>query len=136
MKFKTSFIDHTVVGGFGFTRDDYTITTGGYLYNADGSSAGSSITNPLYMNVYSPDNFWHGPTNFRKTAYAEGDLNVYSAYLFDTLKFGEQWLLNLGVRNDYTDVNTALTPLTPRQPPLHRVRHSPNRTTCCPTMLA
>lgn len=103
VKFKTGFIDHAVVGGIGFSREDYTITTGGYLYNADGSSAGSSITNPLYMNVYSPDNFWHGPTNFRKTAYAEGDLNVYSAYLFDTLKFGEQWLLNLGVRNDYTD---------------------------------
>lgn len=38
-----------------------------------------------------------------KQAFLEGNLNVYSAYLFDTLKFGEQWLLNLGVRNDYTD---------------------------------
>lgn len=103
VKFKTGAINHAAVGGIGFSREDYTITTGGYLYNANGSSAGSSITNPLYTNVYNPDNFWHGPTNFRQTGFAEGSLNVYSAYLFDTLKFGEQWLLNLGVRNDYTD---------------------------------
>lgn len=96
-KFKTGFIDHALVTGIGFSREDYTISTGGYLYNADGSAA----TKPN-MDVYNPDNFWHGPTNFRKTGYAEGNLDVYSAYIFDTLKFNDQWLLNLGVRDDYT----------------------------------
>lgn len=99
-KFKTGAIDHALVAGVGFSREDYDITTGGYLYNSDGSAA----TKPN-MNVYNPDNFWHGPTNFRKSGYAEGNLNIYSAYLFDTLKFGEQWLLNLGIRNDYTEGN-------------------------------
>ncbi|MFW2079764.1 TonB-dependent receptor [Acinetobacter guillouiae] len=98
VQFKTGVIDHVLVAGVGFSREDYAITTAGYIYNANGT-----VPTKPNMDVYNPDHYWSGPTNFRKTGVAEGYLNVYSAYLFDTLKFGEQWLLNLGVRNDYTD---------------------------------
>ena len=98
VQFKTGAINHALVAGVGLSREDYTITTAGYIYNADGT-----VADKPNMDVYNPEHFWSGPTNFRKTGFSEGNLNVYSAYLFDTLKFGEQWLLNLGVRNDYTD---------------------------------
>lgn len=102
-KFKTGSIEHALVAGVGLSREDYTVITGGYLFNSDGTSSGSSINAPKYMNVYNPTVYWSGPTNFRQTAFAEGYLNVYSAYLFDTLKLNEKWLINLGLRNDYTE---------------------------------
>ncbi|MCX5469521.1 TonB-dependent receptor [Acinetobacter nematophilus] len=98
VQFKTGLIDHTLVAGVGMSREDYEITTAGYIYNTNGT-----VPTKPNMDVYNPDHYWRGATKFTKTGVAEGYLNVYSAYLFDTLKFGEQWLLNLGVRNDYTD---------------------------------
>lgn len=97
LKFKTGMIDHTLVAGMGFSAEDYHVKAGGYLYNADGTVA----TRPS-MNVYNPDHNWHGVTNYNDTISADGTLNVYSAYVFDTLKFNDQWLVNLGIRNDYT----------------------------------
>lgn len=38
-------------------------------------------------------------------AYSRGETNTAAAYLFDTLKFGERFQLNAGVRLDYYDTN-------------------------------
>ncbi|OUY05588.1 TonB-dependent receptor [Acinetobacter populi] len=97
-QFNTGLIEHALVTGIGFTQEDYTLTSGGYLYDSNGNA----LSKPN-MDVYNPDNYWHGATNFRKTGVTDGTLNIYSAYVLDTMKFGPQWLFNLGVRYDHTD---------------------------------
>ena len=98
LNFKTAAIDHALVFGGGFSQEEYEKYTGGYLYD----SAGNALARPT-MSVYNPDNYWHGQTNFNLTGHNTGKLNIYSAYLIDTLKFNPQWMLNLGVRYDRTE---------------------------------
>lgn len=107
VQFETGIVEHALVTGFTVSSEDYKLITGGYLYD----STGTSIPRPN-MDVYHPDNYWHGETHYFKTAEGEGDLNVYSLYAFDTLRFSPQWLLNLGVRYDRTSgeyKNTSIT---------------------------
>jgi catecholate siderophore receptor len=98
LNFKTGAIDHTLVAGGGFSHEEYEQYTGGYLYD----SSGNALSRPA-MSVYNPDNYWHGATNFNLTGHNTGTLDLYSAYLIDTIKFNPQWWLNLGLRYDHTE---------------------------------
>jgi catecholate siderophore receptor len=99
----TGVLKHTLVGGLEFTtekQNTYTNTNTGVLAAA---------------NLYNPD------PNVQPTAYnptrtgagASATIDTQSAYLFDTIKFGEQWMVNLGGRFDHYNLDyTAVTAST------------------------
>ncbi len=101
-KFNTGSIEHSLVTGLEFSYQDthnrpYALT----------SSASGTKCNPALFNsgdctsLYKPtpgDN-WIG-TITDSAAFTDTDTKTAAAYVFDTLKFNEQWSLNLGLRYD------------------------------------
>lgn len=106
--FNTGSIKHDLVVGFGGSWEDYSLVTGGLLYNRDGSNA----TRPN-LNPYDPYNVWVGPTNYFRTSAGDGDLNIGSLYAFDTLTFNPQWQLNIGLRQDRVTGGYKVTSYAP-----------------------
>ncbi|WHP05026.1 MULTISPECIES: TonB-dependent receptor [Acinetobacter] len=103
-KFKTGILEHALVTGVSYSTEDYALNVGGYLYNSNGTP----LAKPN-MDVYHPDNYWHGETNYFANSTGLGKLDIYSAYLFDTIKLGSQFLVNAGVRFDRTEGQYATT---------------------------
>lgn len=98
--FKTGSVQHDVVIGASFSKEDFELDSGTTFRNPDGSSTG--ITYPI-QDFNNPYNIWTGPQNYFRTGRTEGSLNNQALYVFDTLKFGEQWLLNLGARYEHNE---------------------------------
>jgi catecholate siderophore receptor len=65
--------------------------------------AGPAATTGL-ARVYGTNNYV-GPVNFTLGSHNRGERTVYAAYLFDTLKFGEIFELNGGVRYEHAKGN-------------------------------
>lgn len=87
---KTGSLQHTLVGGVEFTQEKQHAT-----------SFTSSGTLPA-ANLYSPNaNFGSGSYTITPTGYNDGKTDTISAYLFDTVKFNEQWSINGGIREDH-----------------------------------
>ncbi|KAF1043278.1 MAG: Catecholate siderophore receptor Fiu [Herbaspirillum frisingense] len=86
----TGTIKHTLVGGVELTQEKQhaaSFTTVGMLPNA---------------NLYNPNpNFAAPGFSINRTGYNDGKTDTVSAYLFDTLKFNEQWSINAGIREDH-----------------------------------
>ncbi|HEV7775759.1 MAG TPA: catecholate siderophore receptor Fiu [Luteibacter sp.] len=61
-------------------------------------------------NLYHPDSNVSGPAYGPTGAYSQGKTNTVAAYFFDTLKFGERWQVNAGVRLDHytTDFDSTV----------------------------
>lgn len=61
-------------------------------------------------NLYHPNPAVPGLIYGSTGAYSNGKTNTAAAYLFDTMKFGEQWLVNAGVRLDHynTDFSSVV----------------------------
>jgi catecholate siderophore receptor len=61
-------------------------------------------------NLYRPDSNVSGPAYGPTGAYSQGKTNTVAAYFFDTLKFGEHWQVNAGVRLDHytTDFDSTV----------------------------
>lgn len=91
-QFKTGFIEHSLVSGIGLSQEEYSVSTGSL-----------NLVNVPTMNVYNPEGYWYGAINPTLEKTGEGQLNIYSVYLFDTLKLHPQWMLNLGTRFDRTE---------------------------------
>ena len=109
--FETGAVKHTVVGGFEITNEKQT-------------NYSSALTNGTLLPVA---NFYHPNANdvlnvtyARTGAQTRGEINTQSAYVFDTIKIGDQWIFNGGVRLDHynldytsiaatTNIATALT---------------------------
>ena len=86
---QTGSLKHTLVGGVEFTEEKQhaqSFTRGGTFPAA---------------NLYNPNP--NDPKTYTMTAtgYNDGKTDTVSAYLFDTLKFNEQWSLNGGIREDH-----------------------------------
>ncbi|HSC82540.1 MAG TPA: TonB-dependent receptor, partial [Pseudomonas sp.] len=92
-RFATGFIDHTLVTGMAFTREEYDAHTGNWMRTENGSTV-----TPPDNSIGDPDDHWDGASNFYTTAKIDGELNNRAAYAFDTLKLNEQWELNGGLR--------------------------------------
>jgi catecholate siderophore receptor len=60
--------------------------------------------------LYAPNPHVSNPAYGLNGTYGQGRTDTASAYLFDTLKFGEQWQVNAGVRLDHysTDFDSAV----------------------------
>lgn len=91
--FNTGAIEHDLVAGISLTQEDFDLAQGNSLRNADGSVA----TLPP-MSIANPDSFYTGPVNFIVATRQQGELDNRALYVFDTLKFNEQWQFNAGVR--------------------------------------
>lgn len=94
--FETGFVEHTLVGGVEVSRQGthnraYYIPT-----NRNCTVLGvncADLQDPNYNQA------WTGTIEDSR-AYTDSDAETLSGYLFDTLKFNEQWSLNMGLRYD------------------------------------
>lgn len=105
LSFDTGGIDHTVVTGFAFSHETYTLATTSDYRNADGTNPYAVTGLPL-MDLYNPDTIYRGPVNRTLTGKSDGELDNAALYVFDTLKFSEQWQVNGGVRYEQNDGST------------------------------
>ena len=108
--FATGALAHTLVTGVELTNEKQR----NYSYTATGSL-------PVVL-FYHPDASL--PANVvlkRSGAFTDGATNTQSAYGFDTVKFGERWIFNGGLRLDhyntsYNAVAISTAAVTPTQP--------------------
>lgn len=104
-RFATGFIEHSLNTGIEFSYQD-THNRGYNVLSATGGAIGStcnaallasgdctSLANPT------PKDPWNGQIT-DSAAYTDTDTKTSAAYVFDTLKFNDQWSLNLGLRYD------------------------------------
>ena len=101
-RFEAGGIEHALVVGAAFTKETFDLDTGSLLRNADGTL----VALPR-MDLSNPDSLWTGPVNHTLTARSEGELGNAAVYAFDTLKFNEQWMLNLGARYEHNRGSNA-----------------------------
>ena len=99
-RFSTGAVRHALVGGVAFSTESFDLDTGGVFFNADGSALPNTGAGYPLQTFRNPDNVWSGPLHYFRSGRTEGDLDTVAAYVFDTLKFGDRWMLNLGARYD------------------------------------
>ena len=110
--FDTVFINHSLVTGVEFSYQD-THNRNYNVLNANGGTIASLCSAALLRsgdctNLYNPGpkDAWNG-TITDSQAFTDTDTKTSAAYVFDTLKFNEQWSLNLGLRYDDYDVKSS-----------------------------
>lgn len=85
----TGSLKHTVVGGVEFTQEKQHALS----FTRTGTLSAANLYNP---NPNDPRTY-----QMNATGYNDGKTDTVSAYLFDTLKFNEQWSINGGIREDH-----------------------------------
>lgn len=105
--FDTGAVRHDVVAGVSFSKEDFELDSGSGLRNADGSELANDNSNYPLQDLDNPYNVWTGPRNFVRTGHTEGSLDNQAVYVFDTLKFNDRWLLNLGARYEHNEGDTV-----------------------------
>lgn len=99
--FETGAVTHNLSSGIELSQEKLNTTTLAALSGSTWPAANLYAPHPDVGNAlrYGPNGGW---TN--------GRTNTMAAYLFDTLKFGEQWQVNAGARLDHydTDFNSAV----------------------------
>ncbi|MCQ4314109.1 TonB-dependent siderophore receptor [Pseudomonas stutzeri] len=114
-RFDTGSVEHSVVTGVeisdqGTHNRPYVISTSGRVCTAIGPDC-ADLANPNY------DAAWNG-TIEDSDNYTDTDTRTLAAYVFDTLKFNEQWSLNLGLRyDDYETTSSGYGSLAGRGSP-------------------
>lgn len=107
--FDTGGIQHNMVIGASALWEDYSQNQGTLPRNADGSTPAFplvNIANPGEI-VQGPagftygSNIYTGPINFIHASYNQGERKAFAAYLFDTMKFGEMFEINGGIRYEH-----------------------------------
>ena len=100
----TGAIEHDVVAGLEFLKEQqHTKTMATQM-------PGQTTVATSWANLYNPDRNEAMPGLMYNGGYTQGETDTAAAYLFDTLKFGERFQLNGGVRIDYYDTEyDALT---------------------------
>ena len=89
----SGWIRHTVVSGLEFSREEQDNIS--YLAASAGTLAPANLYNPSAHALLTPVNL--APSGVT----AGGKLTTASVYAFDTVKFGEKWIVNGGVRVDH-----------------------------------
>lgn len=106
--FATGAIEHVVVAGFSFSHETFELETSSALRNANGTNPYVAPAHLPFMDLFDPDSTYRGPINRTRTGKTDGEMDNAALYLFDTLKFSEQWQLNAGVRYERVDGGTTL----------------------------
>lgn len=97
LNLKTGAIEHDLVAGLEFLKEQQHTKT--LATQMPGQMA---VATP-WANLYNPDRNQVLPGLVYNGGYSKGETDTAAAYLFDTLKFGERFQLNGGVRVDYYD---------------------------------
>ncbi|WP_432380838.1 catecholate siderophore receptor Fiu [Duganella sp. P38] len=98
--FDTGAVKHTVVGGIEFTNEKQTNYT---LALATGQAL--PVANFYHPNVNDVANVSYARTGARN----QGEISTQSAYVFDTIKYGD-WIFNAGARMDHFNLDfSAIT---------------------------
>ena len=105
--FNTGSVEHHLVAGVSFSKEEFELDSGNAFRNANGSALLDNNSNYPLQSFDNPYNIWTGPQNYFRTGRTEGSLNNQAVYVFDTLKFGDQWLLNLGARYEHNEGDTV-----------------------------
>ncbi|WP_150713036.1 TonB-dependent receptor, partial [Pseudomonas fluorescens] len=95
-------IEHSLVTGIEFSYQDthnrpYVLTSAASGTTCNPALFGSGDCTSLYNPT--PGDNWNGSIT-DSVAFTDTDTKTGAAYVFDTLKFNEQWSLNLGLRYD------------------------------------
>ncbi|WP_109124790.1 catecholate siderophore receptor Fiu [Dyella sp. C11] len=97
--FETGTITHNLSTGIELTQEKATTI---------GIVAMNGTTWPA-ANLYDPNWNVTGLVYGQNGAYTDGQTDTASAYVFDTLKFGDKWQVNAGVRMDHYDTDYSST---------------------------
>jgi catecholate siderophore receptor len=106
--FSTGAVEHGLVAGVALSNEQLELDVGNIFRNADGSALPNDNTTYPLQTFDNPYNIWTGPVNYFRTGRTEGELSSQALYVFDTLHFGERWLLNLGARYDHVEGSTKV----------------------------
>ena len=116
-KFDTGSVGHTLSAGVELMRESQRASN---FYGAGYASVGTTYA-PAgswpAANLYAPNPYVSGYNRINNGTGSKGTTDTIGLYVFDTLKFNEQWSLTGGLRYDHysTDYNaTALTLATTR----------------------
>ncbi len=108
--FSTGPVQHTLVTGFSFMHETFELDVSSLFRNPDGTNPYAAPAHLPFMDIYNPDSYYTGPINRTLTAKTDGELDNRALYAFDTLKFGEKWMLSLGARYERNEgSSTAYT---------------------------
>lgn len=116
-RFATGALQHTLVAGFALTHEKFELDNYNVLRNPDGTSPYIAPDHLPFMDIANPNNIYDGPYHQTLTGKTRGDLDNAAVYVFDAIKFNEQWELNGGVRwernSGSTTANSALDTAAP-----------------------
>jgi catecholate siderophore receptor len=101
--FDTGAISHQLVAGVSFSKEDYDLRGLQAFRNADGSALPNNNAWYPLQDLDDPYNVWTGPVNETLTSRSKASVNNQAAYVFDTITFNPQWLLNLGARYEHNE---------------------------------
>ncbi|MGI4840752.1 MAG: TonB-dependent receptor [Janthinobacterium lividum] len=108
-KFNTGSLEHSLATGIEFSYQD----THNRGYNVGVASTSNTCNAALLAShdctsAYDPNphDSWNGSIT-DSLAYTDTDAKNSAAYVFDTLKFNEQWSLNLGLRLDHYEIASS-----------------------------
>lgn len=113
--FNTGFAAHTLVTGVQLSKETYHLDAGALFRNADGTfytfdnTSGTKSPYPS-TDLYHPNHLWTLPMNPIITTYTDTSVNNGAVYAFDTIKFGDKWILSGGLR--YERNRTTATTFT------------------------
>jgi len=110
-KFNTGSVGHTLNAGVELTREEQNNL--GY-FSQSATFNGRPLNNGMWpaANLYAPNPYVVGYNRVRSGADSEGRTTTVGAYVFDTLKFNEQWSLTGGLRYDHYDTDYHATTLS------------------------
>ncbi|MEG0745530.1 MAG: catecholate siderophore receptor Fiu [Acinetobacter sp.] len=94
---KTGIIEHNIVAGLELLQEEQSNKT------RSTQTPGKTAPTIPTANLYNPDRNSVLPELVYTGAYSNGKTDTAALYVFDTLKFGERFHLNGGVRIDYYD---------------------------------
>ena len=110
-KFDTGSIGHTMNAGVELISEEQEA----HGYFAPGATFNGRVLNngswPV-ANLYAPDANVVGYTRLASGANSDGKTNTIGAYVFDTMKFNEQWQLTGGLRIDHYSTDYSATSLS------------------------
>jgi catecholate siderophore receptor len=106
LRFNTGFVAHDLASGIELIKEEQgSMGWTGFGVLPAYLNGGTATALPN-ANLYNPDAYFSyaSPYNPVKTgAYTDGSTKTYAGYVFDTLKFGERWLVTAGGRYEHYD---------------------------------
>ncbi|NUS61989.1 MAG: TonB-dependent receptor [Lysobacter sp.] len=109
-RFETGSVGHALVAGVSFSEEDFDLDTGNLLRNADGTTFAPDGTTVMLpeMDIANPDHVYTGARNYIRTNFTSGSLANQALYVFDTLTFTPQWMVNVGARWEHNEGDSVV----------------------------